>query len=864
VTGVGGYGPDRVNDLATELGGRGYAVGTYSPDGEWGFGAWFGESMLSYFGGNDAFILGHDASGEVQWASCVGGWDDDLASGVASDGTGVYMVGSFRSVAQVACCDDFPTAPQLPDEDGCAEIGSWENEDSSENMYIARWSDEGDFEWVVEGGRPWTRERANGVATDPLGWAFVVGQIDNDGESNNTTMFGNLELDGFGGYDAFVAGFNRFGVGTMAVVIGGEGYERATSVVLDGGDGVYVLVEAESDFSFGDSVIEVGSENELILFALDRQGGYRWHRTINEALDLDGEYFNGGSIAYGCRLATGSDGQCGIHVLASTYSDLWVARFDLSGNLDWTADVDSFGEIWAGDLAVERNGRVTVTGAFSGTAVFGEDELEAEEGGGGSEFFARAPGFEGSGDIYVARLDAGGEWLWAKRFGSDGRDYGGALGLDDRGAAYVAGAFERTVDFGEITLRAEGSDEAWWIGTDGFFGKLIIPEGVCYACGDGTVDPGETCDTEGVGACTESCNGSCDGPANTCGDGLAQCGEDYDAGEADENMCTFMAGNAWCFEVAAVDPETNNNFTLDPVRPGEPARYGSGVLRENWNMPSRETPGPFDGLQGNPNQLEVCPRLAVGEIINHKALSAKQWAGDVVTETGTSEGNRLFCDGDLDTPPSAAAPGSFADGLNTLEAAMECGDYFEFVASTGLEVAFEFDNRAGLPPLRLGRELGRRPVDARQRAGRRAASRRALPHGLLLRGGRERLLLHRAEHRARGLPGELQLRRGRHRPHGRQRPHRGLERLPADVEHPQGPERRGLGDPARAHVGRQRLLPVRLPGAAGNLQLQLPCAPFECRPDQVRRRLERRRLPHDQPRDAGRWHLGALQRPGLP
>ncbi|HRE89135.1 MAG TPA: hypothetical protein PK095_08340, partial [Myxococcota bacterium] len=438
VTGVGGYGPDRVNDLATELGGRGYAVGTYSPDGEWGFGAWFGESMLSYFGGNDAFILGHDASGEVQWASCVGGWDDDLASGVASDGTGVYMVGSFRSVAQVACCDDFPTAPQLPDEDGCAEIGSWENEDSSENMYIARWSDEGDFEWVVEGGRPWTRERANGVATDPLGWAFVVGQIDNDGESNNTTMFGNLELDGFGGYDAFVAGFNRFGVGTMAVVIGGEGYERATSVVLDGGDGVYVLVEAESDFSFGDSVIEVGSENELILFALDRQGGYRWHRTINEALDLDGEYFNGGSIAYGCRLATGSDGQCGIHVLASTYSDLWVARFDLSGNLDWTADVDSFGEIWAGDLAVERNGRVTVTGAFSGTAVFGEDELEAEEGGGGSEFFARAPGFEGSGDIYVARLDAGGEWLWAKRFGSDGRDYGGALGLDDRGAAYVA------------------------------------------------------------------------------------------------------------------------------------------------------------------------------------------------------------------------------------------------------------------------------------------------------------------------------------------------------------------------------------------------------------------------------------------
>lgn len=704
VTSVGGYGHDGVNDLTTTLDGAGFAVGTYSPEGEWGGweGAEFGDFNLGYFGWNDGFVLGHDTEGEVTWASCLGGYWDDQAASVATGGDGVYVVGSYQGQATFACCDvQIPTAPQrvgvIGGENECVTVGDQFSEDSSDNMYIARWSTDGEFEWVIDGGKHWSAERANSVASDPLGWAFVAGQIYNDGENNNSTSFGNLELTGFGGTDAFVASFNRFGSGDMAVVIGGPGYERAIAVTLDGGDGVYVLIETDGDFEYQGNLIEVFGYNDLVLIALGRDGSYRWHTNFNDALELGGDSFNNGNIAYGCRLAASGDGQCGIHAFVSTYNNAHVARFTLDGDLDWVSDVNADGEMWAGDLAVERNGRVSVTGSFTGFAEFGDDELEAERGGGGTEFFeANAPSFEGYGDIFVARLDTQGEWLWAKSAGASGRDYGTSIGLDDAGSVYVGGAFERTVDFGQIELTARGSDEAWWLGPDGFFGKLIVPPEICYECGDGQMDPGESCDEEETNSCSGSCNGTCDGPNNNCGDGLAQCGEDYDMGEADEAMCTYVAGNAWCFEVAAVNAETNNNFTLDPVRPGEPARYGGGVLRENWNQPNIETPGPFDGLQGNPNQLSVCPTLQVGEIINHKALSAKQWGGDIVTETGTSEGNRLFCDGDIESPPSATAPASFADGRNTLDAAMECGDYFEFVSSTGFEVAFEFDNRAAV------------------------------------------------------------------------------------------------------------------------------------------------------------------------
>ncbi len=713
VTPVGGAGRDEATDIVTDDDGAGFVVGTYGPgEGFQGFGipiggppAFFGDFELANRGQDDGFVLGYNPDGTVRWASCISGFDDEEANAVAADRDGVFVVGSFRYDATLACCDadSIPRAPGLGP-DGCGYVSStFFDQSGSPDVYVARWSRDGEFEWVVGGGKEGAWDSANDVATDPVGWAYIVGGFESSFSSNNnTSMFGNLAFQVEGGSDGYVAGFNRLGVGDLAVTIGGSGYEEALSVALDGDDGIYTIVQFDSAFNYGDALIEpvANPEGDMVLLALDRTGAYRWHRVLGEALNLEFDFLDNASVEFGCRLAATADKTCGLHVFADAYTRAWVARFDLEGNLDWSTTIEADGELYAGGLAVERNGRTTISGSFSGLATFGDDTLEANSGGGGGDPLPTSPGFEGQGDIYVARLTADGEWLWAKSFGAGGRDWGDGVGLDDRGAVHVAGAFSEEVGFGDLPpVKATGFEPGFFFSaSDGFFGKLVVPDDICFACGNGAVDPGESCDEVDVSSCGGTCNATCDGAANGCGDGLVQCGEDHDfgGGTPDADLCAFVAGQAWCFEVAAVDPVTNNNFTLDPVLPGEKARYGSGVLRENWNQPSIQNPGPFDGLQGNPNQLAVCPTLQVGQVINHKAISAKQWGGDVVTATGTTEGARLYCDGDPGTPPSSIAPANFAAGRNTLAAAIECGDFYEFVSSTGIDVAFEFDNRSAV------------------------------------------------------------------------------------------------------------------------------------------------------------------------
>ena len=69
-------------------------------------------------------------------------------------------------------------------------------------------------------------------------------------------------------------------------------------------------------------------------------------------------------------------------------------------------------------------------------------------------------------------------------------------------------------------------------------------------CGDGFthsigVFPHEYCDDGGNDNCSGTCNASCDGLANTCGDGVVRCGEECEAGDLQGQDCTdFGYSNA--------------------------------------------------------------------------------------------------------------------------------------------------------------------------------------------------------------------------------------------------------------------------------------------------------------------------------
>ncbi len=82
-------------------------------------------------------------------------------------------------------------------------------------------------------------------------------------------------------------------------------------------------------------------------------------------------------------------------------------------------------------VAVDGSGNVYTTGYFQGTVQFGSYQLVAA----------------GDVDIFIAKANASGTFLWAISIGGADQDFGWSIAVDDSNNVYTLGSFSGTVDF---------------------------------------------------------------------------------------------------------------------------------------------------------------------------------------------------------------------------------------------------------------------------------------------------------------------------------------------------------------------------------------------------------------------------------
>ena len=134
-------------------------------------------------------------------------------------------------------------------------------------------------------------------------------------------------------------------------------------------------------------------------------------------------------------------------------SDAFVARYTTDGQFDWAHQFGgTLGDAGNG-LDVDAAGNVVVTGYFSWTVDF--------DPGAGVLNLVSA----GDNDVFVVKLNAAGNLVWAQRYGSTGTDQGQAVAHDSAGRIIVAGSFAGTVDFdpgpGVQNLSSAGLSDAF-------------------------------------------------------------------------------------------------------------------------------------------------------------------------------------------------------------------------------------------------------------------------------------------------------------------------------------------------------------------------------------------------------------------
>ncbi|MDQ3048965.1 MAG: hypothetical protein M3R27_15550, partial [Bacteroidota bacterium] len=209
-----------------------------------------------------------------------------------------------------------------------------------------------------------------------------------------------------------------------------EGYDISTDSTGNSYTTGYFLNSA----TFGSTTLSSSGVTDIFITKNDVLGNYVWSvkgggtgadRGLSIKTDkagnsfITGYYF--GSATFGSSTITSVGGQ-----------DIFIAKYDNAGTLQWLKSAGGLLSDIGNSITVDNSGNVIITGEFTGTATFGSFSLTS---------------LSGTIDVFTAKLDSSGNFLWAKKGSAEATDRGIDVGCDPAGNIYVTGQFSDTILF---------------------------------------------------------------------------------------------------------------------------------------------------------------------------------------------------------------------------------------------------------------------------------------------------------------------------------------------------------------------------------------------------------------------------------
>jgi len=445
---IGNTADDFGMSIAVDGTGNVYVTGHFRDIADFDPGA--GTANLTSIGSFDIFFAKYDASGNYLWAKSIGSTIDDYGFSIAVDDAGnVYLTGFFSGTA-----DFNPGA-------GTANLTSV---GSSWDIFFAKYDTAGNYLWAKSIGST-SFDLGRSIAIDGGGNVYVTGYFNGTADFNPGA--GIAMLSSVGSSDIFFAKYDAAGNYLWAKSIGSTSSDNGFSIAFDSISNVYLTgyFSGTADFDPGAdtaNLISVGSNWDIFFAKYDATGNYLWAKNISNAFynegrsidvdDMGNVYVTGNYI----DTADFDPGAGTANFISVGQYDIFFAKYDAAGNYLWAKSIGSTTSDVGQCIAVGNTGNVYVIGSFSGTADF-------DPGAGNANLTPI-----GIGDIFFAKYDAAGNYLWAKSIGSISSDIGRSIAVDGSGNVYLTGDFRDTADFdpgaGTTNLTSIG-------GLDIFFAK---------------------------------------------------------------------------------------------------------------------------------------------------------------------------------------------------------------------------------------------------------------------------------------------------------------------------------------------------------------------------------------------------------
>ena len=331
----------------------------------------------------DVYVRKYDVNGTEVWTRLFGTLESESGKGVATDGSGIYVVGGSNGT--------------LP---GQTRV----REGNDPDAFVRKYDVSGNEVWTHQIGtlRP-SYEQA--TAVDANGGIYVTGYV-----------YGTLPGQAYAGlYDAFVRKYDASGAEVWTRQFGSSEYEFAFDIAVDA-SGVYVTGTTQAALP---GQVHAGGA-DVFVRKYDASGTEIWTRqfgtslfefTSNISVDPSGVYVAGSTQGE-------FPGQS-----SSGATDAFVRKYDLNGNEVWTRQFGTASSESVGGVVVQA-AAIYVTGFTSG-AFAGQTNA-------------------GSSDIYVRKYDSNGNEIWTRQFGTSSSERAHGIAADATGI-YVAGRTSGTL-----------------------------------------------------------------------------------------------------------------------------------------------------------------------------------------------------------------------------------------------------------------------------------------------------------------------------------------------------------------------------------------------------------------------------------
>jgi hypothetical protein len=382
---LGGSGSDQGTGIAVDGIGNVYVTGK----GDWTWGI----PVRSFtIGGNDDSFAAklNSSTGALTWNTFLGGSGSDQGTGIAVDGSNVYVTGFSNASWEISPVRSF--------------AGGWD-------ALAAKLDSAGSLTWNTFLGGSGS-DQGTGIAVDGSGYVYVTGHSD--------STWGNPVYAFAGGNDAFAAKLDSAGNLIWSTFLGGSGSDQGNGIAVDGSN---VYVAGNSDATWGSPVRAFASGTDAFAAKLNPStGALTWNT-----------FLGGGLADQGTGIAV--DGGGNIYVTGYSYvtwgspvhafaggNDAFAAKLGSAGSLIWNTFLGGSGNDQGYGIAADAS-NVYVTGTSAATWGI---PVQAYGGGGNDGFAAKI-------NLSTGAL------VWSTFLGGSGNDQGRGITIDGSGNAYVMG-----------------------------------------------------------------------------------------------------------------------------------------------------------------------------------------------------------------------------------------------------------------------------------------------------------------------------------------------------------------------------------------------------------------------------------------